>query len=130
MKHLFFLLVAILVSVGSMSAADNRDIEFAETAFDFGTVSASHEPIIHEYVFTNTSDVPLTVVSASASCGCTRAKYTNEPVRPGDTGTVRVTFYPKGQKGYISKNVKVRYKLPGKKVRNVSLKLTGNVTPE
>ena len=129
MKRLFFLLTVILMASGIVRAADDKGIEFAETTYDFGTVKADHGKVVHEYVSTNKTDVPLTVVSASASCGCTKPKYTHEPVRPGENGKIVVTFRPKGQKGYVSKNIKVRYKLSGQKVRSVTLKITGNVTP-
>lgn len=113
-----------------LAQAAEHDIEFAELTYDFGTVKSDNGPVTHEYVFTNTSDVPVTIMSASVSCGCTRPKYSSEPVKPGKTGKITVSFLPKGQKGYISKNVKVRYKAAGKKTRNITIKITGNVVPE
>lgn len=130
MKKLLMILFSALLSTAVLSAAEDKDIEFAELTYDFGTVKADNGPVSHEYVFTNNADAPLTVMSASVSCGCTRPKYTSEPVKPGKTGKIKVTFLPKGQKGYISKNVKVRYKVAGEKTRNVTIKITGNVIPE
>lgn len=129
MKRLLFYLLCAVMSVGIVKAADNKDISFSEKSYDFGTVKADDPVVEHEFVFTNNADVPLTVMSASASCGCTRAKYTAEPVKPGQQGKIIVTFHPKGQRGYISKNVKVRYKVAGKKVKNLTLKISGTVTP-
>lgn len=128
-KKIFLFLFLSILTAGVAQAADH-DIEFAEQTYDFGTVKAYNGLVTHEYVFTNTTDVPVTVMSASASCGCTRPKYSNEPVLPGKTGVITVSFLPKGQKGYISKNVKVRYKAAGKKVRSITIKITGNVVPE
>lgn len=128
-KSLFILLSFVLVAF-AVNAADNKNIEFSEMAYDFGTVKADSAPITHEYVFVNTGDQPLTVLSVSASCGCTRPKYTHEPVKPGKKGKITVAFNPRGQRGYICKNIKVRYKSAGSKTRNVTLKITGNVTPE
>ncbi len=129
MKRILLLLFAAVMTLGVAYAADDKNITFAEKSYDFGTVKADDPIVTHEFVFTNTADVPLTIMSASASCGCTGAKYTAEPVRPGEQGKVIVTFMPKGQRGYISKNVKVRYKVAGKKVKNLTLKITGTVTP-
>lgn len=129
MKRILLLLLTAVMSLGVAYAADDKDISFAEKSYDFGTVKADAPIVTHEYEFTNTADVPLTIMSASASCGCTRAKYTSEPVKPGEKGKIIVTFAPRGQRGYISKNVKVRYKVSGKKVRNLSLKISGTVTP-
>lgn len=128
-KKIFTILLLSVLGIGLAQAGDH-DLDFAETTYDFGTVKADHGPVTHEYVFTNTADVPVTVMSASVSCGCTRPKYSSEPVKPGKTGKITVSFLPKGQKGYISKNVKVRYKAAGKKTRSITIKITGNVLPE
>ena len=129
MNRLIVMFLSVLAACSISFAAEKHEISFVEVSYDFGTITAEHKPVTHEYEFTNTADVPLTVLSASASCGCTRPKYTHEPVKPGKKGKITVTFLPKGQRGYISKNVKVRYKTAGGKTRNVTLKITGNVTP-
>lgn len=129
MKRIILLLLIAVMTLGIAYAADDKDITFAEKSYDFGTVKADAPTVEHEYIFTNNADVPLTIMSASATCGCTRAKYTSEPVKPGEQGKIIVTFMPKGQRGFISKNVKVRYKVSGKKVKNLTLKISGNVTP-
>ena len=128
MNRLIALLLSAFAACAVSFAANNHDINFDELAYDFGTIKADHKPVTHDYEFTNTSDVPLTVLSASASCGCTRPKYTHEPVKPGHKGKITVTFLPKGQRGYICKNGKVRYKTAGGKPRNITLKITGQVT--
>lgn len=129
-KRIFFTLSVLLLSAVIASAADNKAIQFEETTYDFGTVKSDNGPVKHEYEFVNTGDVPLTILSASASCGCTRPKYTPEPVKPGKKGKITVNFLPAGQRGYISKDIKVRYKSAGSKTRNITLKITGNVIPE
>jgi hypothetical protein len=72
-------------------AADGPQIKFNETTFDFGTLT--HKvPATHEFVFTNTGNAPLVITNAKASCGCTQPIYPKEPIMPGKTGTVSVTF--------------------------------------
>ncbi len=134
MKRTILILLAVIMSLVTVSvcAADDKDsegavIEFAEKKYDFGTVSADAKPVVHEFEFTNTGTSPLLIVSASASCGCTRPKYTTEPVKPGKTGKIKVTFLPAGQKGYVSKDIKVRTN--DRRHRRVTLKITGNVIP-
>lgn len=129
MKRFLLLILTAVMSLGVVYAADDKNIAFAEKSYDFGTVKADDPIVTHEFVFTNNADVPLTVMSASASCGCTGAKYTSEPVKPGEQGKIIVTFMPKGQRGFISKNVRVRYKVSGKKVKSLTLKISGTVTP-
>ena len=42
-----------------------------------------------------------------ASCGCTSPSYTKQPVAPGETGTVTVTFNPAGRPGRFTKTLMV-----------------------
>ena len=128
-RKIFLFLFLSVLTAGVAQAADH-ELEFAELTYDFGTVKSDNGPVTHEYVFTNKAETPVTIMSASASCGCTRPKYSNEPVKPGKTGKITVSFLPKGQKGYISKNVKVRYRAAGEKMRSITIKITGNVVPE
>ncbi len=127
MKRIIAIFVAVVTAFASLYAADKKaDIAFEEKDYDFGTVSNKHEPITHEYTFTNISDKPIIIFSASASCGCTQPKYTHEPVKPGEKGVVTVTFEPKKQYGYVKKYIKVKYISKGKK-KNISLSISGSV---
>lgn len=131
MNRILVLLISLILSSAGLFARDNDAMSFETKEFDFGTISRNHEPVSHEFVFVNSGETPLTVVSASAACGCTKPKYTPEPVLPGKSGVIKVKFYPKGQKGYVSKKITVRYRTADSgKTRKVILKLTGNVLPE
>lgn len=123
--------ILLLVAVALPSAAKKDILTFAEKSFDFGTVTESSAPVVHEFVFTNTSDEPVAVLSVSTGCGCTRPVYPVEPVAPGHTGVIKITFTPKGQVGSVNKDIKVRYR--GAKARSsqrVTLRLRGKVTPD
>ncbi len=45
-----------------------------------------------EIEFVNSGDAPLTVTRAWGCCGTRIKQWTREPVLPGDTGTIEVTF--------------------------------------
>ena len=52
---------------------------------------------------------PLVIHQAIASCGCTVPKYTQEPVLPGKTGTVTVTYNGTGRyPGHFRKSITLR----------------------
>lgn len=129
-RLLLTLLAALTATFASQAAASDTAPEFEITSFDFGTVKAGDPDVTVGFNFTNPGDTPLAIVSASAACGCTRARYSPEPLRPGGSGTVTVTFRPKGQRGYVNKTVKVRYKAGGKKAKTLTLRITGNVVPD
>ena len=61
-----------------------------------------------EYTFllTNTGNSVLVVQDVITSCGCTKAEYRKEPVRPGDTLEVKV-IYEADAAGYFDKVVTI-----------------------
>lgn len=68
---------------------------------DFGKFPYSRK---QEYTFllTNTGNSVLAVQDVTTSCGCTKAEYRKEPVRPGDTLEVKV-IYEADAAGYFDK---------------------------
>lgn len=127
MKRLLSILTLVIATtlLAITVGAKTPQAEIAEKTYDFGTIKNTHEPISHTFKITNTGDAPLVIISASASCGCTRPKYTPEPIPPGKTGEIKVTFIPKGQLGPINKEIKVRTN--AKKHKRIILTITGKV---
>lgn len=114
----------------AFTSAKNCPLEFAETAFDFGTIVDTADPITHDFVFTNSADEPVAILAVNTGCGCTKPKYTAEPVRPGKSGKVSITFLPAGQRGEINKSIKVRYRsATAKSAKSITLKISGVVVP-
>lgn len=114
----------------SADAKGKHLLEFAEEIYNFGTVTESSKPVVHEYEFTNTADEPVAVMSVSAACGCTQPEYPVKPLMPGEKGIIKVTFNPEGQKGEVDKEILVRYR--GAKARSanrIALRLRGSVIP-
>ena len=126
MKRLLFTMLA--VTVLGIAARAQAVIEFTEPkSHDFGIIAENGGPVSHEFEFTNTGDKPLVIISATASCGCTRPKYPQQPVKPGQKAKIKVTYLPAGRPGEFSKTVKVKTNAP--KQKRVNLKITGTVTP-
>ncbi len=112
------LLMVALLSAQPVSAKDNARMSFNESVYDFGQISLKKGKVSHEFVFTNTGDKNLVITNARADCGCTRPEYSDAPVAPGKTGTVKVTFAPAG-KGHFSKKVTITNNGNPRKVRLV-----------
>ena len=54
-------------------------------------------------------DAPLVIHQAVASCGCTVPEYSQEPIAPGKTGTVKVTYNGTGRyPGHFKKSITLR----------------------
>lgn len=132
-KILTMLLAAVCLLGGSAAARaekkPNPGIEFAQKEYDFGTFKEEKGYVSHEFEFTNTGNAPLLILSASASCGCTRPDYPTHPVKPGKSGKIKVTYNPAGRPGEFTKTITVRTNVKGKG-KKVTLKIRGNVIPK
>ncbi|MBQ0073359.1 MAG: DUF1573 domain-containing protein [Prevotella sp.] len=107
MKRILFTILA-LVSFTLCSMAQ-AEIKFDKTTSNFGTFSESNPIQKCTFTFTNTGDQPLIINQAVASCGCTVPKYTKTPVKPGEKGTVEITYNGKGKfPGHFKKTITIR----------------------
>ena len=99
----------ITVNIGVMFAQGKAEIKFDKTTYDFGNFS-ENEPIVSGvFIFTNVGDAPLVIHQAVASCGCTVPEYTKEPVLPGQSGTLKVTYNGEGKfPGHFKKSITLR----------------------
>lgn len=107
--------------------ANQTTMEVTPLVHDFGTVD-KETPVSTVFTVKNTGDKPLTINDAQASCGCTVPRKPEEPILPGETGEVEVTFTSKpGQEGKpFSKAVTLTANIPGS-TKRVTIK--GNVNP-
>ena len=59
------------------------------------------------YLFRNTGSGPLTITQVKTSCGCTVPELEKKTYMPGESGTLDVTFDPKGKAGTIARNITI-----------------------
>ncbi len=79
-------------------------IQFDTLTQDLGTF-AETDVVKCSFRFTNVGTAPLIIQQAIASCGCTIPTYTKDPVHPGESGTIEVTYNGKGKFGGPFKKV-------------------------
>jgi hypothetical protein len=91
---------------GVIDSTNFTTIEWVFLQKDFGKIK-EEEKLESVFAFKNTGNKPLIIESAKASCGCTVAEYTKEPVAPGGSGEVKATFDSKGKMGLQEKSVYV-----------------------
>ncbi|MDZ4715768.1 MAG: DUF1573 domain-containing protein [Cytophagales bacterium] len=80
---------------------------FREKTHDFGDILESNGNADHEFVFTNSSARPMTILSVNASCGCTTPGWSKQPVPSGKTGFIKASFDPRGRPGYFNKSLTI-----------------------
>ena len=94
--------------------------EFESDNHEFGQI-VQGEKVSYAFKFKNTGKAPLVINTAQASCGCTVPEYTKEPVQPGESGVINVTFNSEGKSGMVSKTVTViANTIPNTKVLTIS----------
>lgn len=112
------------VKIDAELLKDTTTIAFLDsTNFEFDTIMQG-DKVQHEFRFTNTGQNNLVIARAFGSCGCTVPEYPKEPLKPGQTGTIHVTFNSAGKEGAQKKSVTV---VCNTAVRNEMLFLTGFV---
>lgn len=81
-------------------------IEFEENVYDFGELIKG-EQITYVFKFKNTGNNDLILSRVRASCGCTVPAYDREPVKPGDTGEIKVKFDSSTKSGHQYRTITV-----------------------
>ena len=71
-------------------------IKFEEEIFNFEEVDEG-DVVKHEFKFKNTGKVPLTILRAESSCGCTIPEWPKDPIPPGGTGSILAKFNTEGK---------------------------------
>ena len=110
MKKLIYLLGIMFLMVGTAKAQDSKaaigpEIKFDKTEHDYGDVPYNGNGEC-EFRFTNTGNEPLLIQKPKSSCGCTIPSWPNEPILPGESDVIKVT-YKTNRVGNINKTVTV-----------------------
>lgn len=113
MKKLVLMFSVLLLSVVALNAQEVQKqtkgaaISAPEEQFDFGTIKEADGPVTHAFTLKNVGNAPLVITRASASCGCTKPKFSTEPIAPGKSTKIEVTYNPAGRPGQFVKTVAV-----------------------
>ena len=110
MKRIVFLLI-VLFTAGMISAQQKEASITAvgSAVYDFGEVKESDGDVSHTFTVINNGELPLVISRVEAGCECTVTKdgWTKEPIQPGKTGSITVTYKVAGRQGSFSRPVNV-----------------------
>jgi hypothetical protein len=99
---------------------------FNKKEHDFGVINEG-DKVETVFTFTNTGEADLIITNASASCGCTVPEYPKEPIKPGKSGKMKVSFDSNSKPGLQQKSVNITANTEtGREV----LSIKANVTPK
>ncbi len=112
------LLLSCMFGVAMKAQEPKAEIKFEKTVHDFGKFTESNSIQTYSFSFTNTGKAPLIITQCVASCGCTIPMYSDKPIAPGKTGTIKVTYNGKGRlPGQFKKIITVMTNTPSKLTR-------------
>jgi len=89
-----------------VAAADAAVISFESGMYNFGKIRQG-EKVNHEFKFKNTGKSPLIITNATATCGCTTPDIPKAPIKPGESGVIKVVFNSAGKSGMQDKIVTI-----------------------
>lgn len=121
MKNLIYFLFAIafvsLLSSCKNTTSNNQNkaankneitvMAFEKMEHNFGTVIEG-EKVTYAFRFTNKGNTDLKLTSVGTSCGCTASEYSIEPIKPGETGKIQITFDSAHRLGMQHKKITIR----------------------
>jgi hypothetical protein len=133
MRKITLFLLFAFVTLGITKAQQTNDVStskanivFEKEIYDYGTVEYGGNGI-SEFKFKNTGTEPLIISNARGSCGCTVPDWPRNPIPPGGSGVIKVSYDTK-RPGPINKQVTITSNAgndPNKVIR-----IAGNVEPE
>lgn len=101
-------------------------VKFDKTEHDFGTIAEGDKPET-EFTVTNDGEADLIIINAQGSCGCTVPVWPKEPIKPGKSAPLKVSFDSNGKPGQQQKTVTLT---TNSKEGSEKVTIKANVTPK
>ncbi len=109
--------------VKEVKPVNGPQISFETTLHDYGDIELNSDGSF-EFIFTNTGNEPLILSKPRSSCGCTIPSWPKEPILPGESNVIKVTYNTK-KAGPFNKTVTVYSNAKGNS--SVVLRIKGKV---
>ncbi|RZJ35492.1 MAG: DUF1573 domain-containing protein [Flavobacterium sp.] len=102
------------------------EMAFASKDHDFGKINEG-DKVTYSFSFENTGKADLIISDAKGSCGCTVPEYPKAPLKPGESGKIKVSFNSAGKHGMQHKTVTLKTNTAkGNEVLNITAEINGN----
>jgi len=100
-------------------------VELDKEIHDFGTIKEG-DVVETEFIVKNTGDSDLVIADAKGSCGCTVPEPPKDPIKPGASAPIKVSFDSKGKPGSQEKTITLTTNTEN---GHEMFKIKANVTP-
>ena len=88
------------------SLINGAHIVFEHDEYDAGSVSQG-TIVTHSFIFTNKGNKDLEIYSVVPDCSCTSPKWTIDPIPPGKSGEILISYDSKDDLGKLLKTITV-----------------------
>ncbi|MCH3882709.1 MULTISPECIES: DUF1573 domain-containing protein [Tenacibaculum] len=119
-------LVFTLFFVGLLNVTMNaQEFKFEKELINYGKIAQGSEGK-RVFEFTNIGEEPIIITRVSSSCGCTIPKKPEQPIMPGETGKIEVSYDTKRLGGF-SKTITI---FSNAKTERKKIKIKGYISKE
>lgn len=93
-RHIISGVACLILSFQSAGAREKIGsmLEVDKTVHNFGDIIHKSGPVSCTFTVTNTGNQPAVIYNVVSTCGCTDVEWTKEPIRPGQSGRISVTY--------------------------------------
>ncbi len=133
MKSFVFTLLLSVVGLAAYAQNDAAEfippgphIKFKNSSYDFGDI-AQGDKVDYTFEFTNDGDAPVIISNVITSCGCTASSWPKEPIAPGQSSKIDVTFNSSGKIGHQNKVITIMSNASNNPER---VKIVTNILPK
>ena len=97
---------ATLFSQNAIQKKVENVVKFKELTYNFGKIK-QNVAVTHDFAFSNISDKPVIIESATPSCGCTTPVFPQAPVGTGKNDKITAGFNAAAV-GPFNKNISIK----------------------
>lgn len=109
-------------------AAGAEVMRFDRKRIETGPIGEDDGPKSYRFEWRNAGDKPLVITRVKTTCGCAAPSWDRRPVKPGQKGSVTVTYHPKGHPGSFVRKIFLFTQLADN-APTATLELVGEVIP-
>ena len=123
---MFLMMFAFTANAQEVKQVGGASITMDKEVHDYGTVEYNGDGNCY-FTVTNSGTDPLIISNAKGSCGCTVPTWPKEPIAPGASAKIKVT-YKTNRPGPINKSVTITSNATNSPTKVIRIK--GTVKPQ
>lgn len=107
-------LIILLFTFQNKVSAQDGDLKFDKTTFDFGTIPMASYNNVAVFNFEYNGNEPITITNVSTSCGCSTPVWPKTSIKKGEKGEITVNYNSKNKTGVFSQKFLVTTNISSK----------------